>query len=61
MRINGIKAKTRRKYKVTTYSGHNRPVVENLLEQNFSCAERNQVWASDITYLCVFWGVNKTV
>jgi putative transposase len=51
MRINGIKSKTKRKYKVTTNSGHKRPVAENLLKQNFSCAERNQVWVSDITYL----------
>jgi transposase InsO family protein len=51
MRVNGIKAKTKRKYKVTTDSGHNRPVAENLLRQNFSFAERNQAWASDITYL----------
>ena len=51
MRINGIKAKTKKRFKVTTNSKHNHPVAENLLGQNFKAQRPNQVWASDITYI----------
>jgi transposase InsO family protein len=51
MRENNIKAKTKRKYKVTTNSKHSSPVAENLLGQNFGCTEANRVWVSDITYI----------
>jgi len=51
MRINGIKAKTKRRYKVTTNSGHNYPVSENILKQNFNAARPNEKWVSDITYV----------
>jgi transposase InsO family protein len=51
MRINGIKAKTKRKYKVTTNSKHNYPVAENILGQNFNTSEVNRIWVSDITYI----------
>jgi transposase InsO family protein len=51
MRINGIKAKTKKRFKVTTNSKHNHPVAENLLDQNFNVQRPNQVWASDITYI----------
>ena len=49
MRINGIKAKTKKRFKVTTNSKHNHPVAENLLGQNFKVQRPNQVWASDIS------------
>ena len=51
MRANNIKAKTKRKYKVTTKSDHSSPVAENLLGQNFSFAEIYRAWVSDITYI----------
>lgn len=51
MRINGIRSKRRRRFKVTTFSGHNRPVVENLVKRNFTAAAPNQLWTSDITYI----------
>jgi transposase InsO family protein len=51
MRTNGIKAKTKRKYKVTTNSGHGYPAAGNILGQNFNSKEINKVWASDITYI----------
>jgi transposase InsO family protein len=35
MRENDIRAKTKKKFKVTTNSRHNRPVSENLLNQDF--------------------------
>jgi transposase InsO family protein len=51
MRINDIKAKTKKRFKVTTNSKHNHPVAKNLLDQNFKAQRPNQVWASDITYI----------
>ena len=51
MSSNGIKAKARRKFKVTTDSKHNHPIVENLLKQKFNATEINQKWVSDITYI----------
>lgn len=51
MRINGIKAKTKKRFKVTTNSKHSHPIAENLLNQKFKAQRPNQVWASDITYL----------
>jgi putative transposase len=51
MRKGGLRAKTRRKFKVTTDSKHNFPVAPNLLNRNFTPAEPNRAWASDITYI----------
>jgi transposase InsO family protein len=50
MRENGIRARHKRRYKVTTDSKHGLPVAENLLDRNFTPAAPNQVWTSDITY-----------
>jgi len=51
MKIHGIIAKTKKKFKATTNSKHNLPVAENLLNQNFVTEKPNTVWASDITYI----------
>lgn len=51
MRENGIYARHKRRYKVTTDSKHGLPVAANLLARNFTPAAPNQVWTSDITYL----------
>lgn len=51
MSKNNIKAKTRRKFKVTTDSKHKYPVAANLLKREFNAAEINQKWVSDITYI----------
>jgi len=51
MRINGIRAKTKRKYKITTNSNHNFPVAENIIGQRFNSSEVNKIWVSDITYI----------
>jgi transposase InsO family protein len=47
----GIRCKQKRKFKATTYSKHNLPVAENLLDQKFEVSEPNKVWLSDITYV----------
>jgi transposase InsO family protein len=51
MRENGIRARHKRRYKVTTDSKHGLPVAANLLDRNFTPAAPNQVWSADITYL----------
>jgi putative transposase len=47
----GLRCKQKRKFKATTYSNHNLPVAENLLNQQFQVGEPNEVWLSDITYV----------
>ena len=51
MRENGIYARHKRRYKVTTDSKHTLPVADNLLARNFTPTAPNRVWTSDITYL----------
>ena len=51
MRDNGIHARHKRRYRVTTDSRHGLPVAENLLDRNFTPSAPNQAWTSDITYL----------
>ena len=51
MRKNGIVAKTKRRFRITTKSKHSHPIAENKLNQDFSAKGPNQVWVSDITYL----------
>lgn len=51
MRQNGIKAKGKRKYKVTTDSEHSKQVAPNLLNQKFTATAMNQIWVTDITYI----------
>jgi len=47
----GVKARHRRKYKVTTNSDHKQPVFENVVKRNFTVAEPDQAYVSDITYI----------
>jgi putative transposase len=51
MRVNGIRAIGKRKYRATTHSKHAHPVAENLLNREFSVDRPNAVWLSDITYI----------
>jgi putative transposase len=51
MQFLGLRAKEKKKFKVTTDSNHNLPVAANLLNRNFSATAPNQKWVSDITYI----------
>lgn len=51
MRAGGIRAKQKRKFKVTTDSRHCHPVAPNLLARDFAATAPNQKWAADITYI----------
>jgi putative transposase len=51
MRHNGISAKRRRQFRVTTNSKHHYPVAPNLLNRQFDVSTPNAVWVSDITYI----------
>lgn len=51
MRLNGIKAKTKRKFKITTDSGHGKKAADNLVNQYFKADYPDQLWCSDITYI----------
>ncbi len=50
MRLNGIRAKQKRKYKATTNSSHNLPVAPNVLGEMEPVSSENEVWVTDITY-----------
>jgi transposase InsO family protein len=51
MRINGIRSKRKRKFKVTTHSKHKRPVASNLIKRDFTAPKTDRLWTSDITYI----------
>lgn len=51
MRVLDIRARTARKFKVTTDAKHHELIAPNLLGQKFSVEMPNEVWSTDITYL----------
>lgn len=52
MREAGIRAKTHRPFRVsTTDSKHPFPIAQNLVNRNFTPAQRNETWVADITYI----------
>lgn len=51
MQQHGIRAKGKRRFKVTTDSNHDLPISPNLLNREFIVAEPDKVWAGDITYI----------
>ncbi len=51
MRREGIAAKTKRKFRVTTDSNHDRPVAENVLNREFEPGAPDRAWTADITYI----------
>ena len=54
MQEDGLRAKKRRRFVVTTDSSHAHPVATNALRRQFGIADvggRNRVWVADITYV----------
>jgi len=51
MQLHGIRAKGKRRFKVTTDSKHDLPISPNLLNREFAVAEPDKVWVGDITYI----------
>lgn len=54
MRVEGIRAKKKHRFRVTTDSRHGEPIAPNVLNRQFAVDEvagRNRVWAGDITYI----------
>jgi putative transposase len=51
MHDNGIKAKTKRRYKFTTNSSHKLPIALNLLKSSPKAEEPDKIWVADITYI----------
>lgn len=51
MREQGLRAKSKRRFKATTNSQHNKPIAPNLLAREFNPIRANIAWAADITYI----------
>ena len=51
MQLHGIRAKGKRRFKVTTDSNHDQPISSNLLNREFAVAAPDKVWVGDITYI----------
>lgn len=47
----GLFFKRKRHFVVTTESGHQQPVAENILARDFTAEAPNQKWVADITYV----------
>jgi len=46
-----LKTKMKKRYKNTTDSNHNLPVVPNILNRDFYASNPNEKWVGDITYI----------
>ena len=51
MRKQGLSARARKRFKITTNSKHNLPVASNLVEMKFNPEQKNSLWTTDITYI----------
>jgi putative transposase len=47
----GLVCRQRKKFKATTNSTHNFPIVPNLLDQKFDISAPGMAWGTDITYI----------
>jgi len=56
MRRAGLRARERRRFRRTTNSGHEMAITGNLLARQFSVAQPDISWATDITYLWTLEG-----
>ena len=51
MQRHGIRARGKRRFKVTTDSRHDLPISPNMLNREFTVSEPDKVWVGDITYI----------
>ncbi len=51
MSRNGIKARTAKRYRITTKSKHRFPVAPNIVDREFTAEAADRLWVSDITYI----------
>ena len=51
MKQQGLKSKSKRKFKATTNSNHDRPVAPNLLNREFLVDQPDTLYVGDITYI----------
>jgi len=56
LRENGLGARPKRRFRVTTKSAQGPAVAANKLDRRFSAAAVNQKWVSDITYVATAQG-----
>ena len=53
MQEQGLVARARKRFKMTTMSDHDQPVAANLLDRQFEAAAPNQRWVGDTTELVI--------
>ena len=56
MRQLGLKARTPKRFKLTTDSKHSLPVAPNILDRRFDVQAPNRVWTADISYVWTYEG-----
>lgn len=56
MREEGLRARPKRRFVITTLSEHSEAIAPNLLERRFEIGEPDRAWAADITYVPTFEG-----
>lgn len=49
MRVEGIQARARKRFRSTTMSEHDQPIAANVLARQFDAAQPNQRWVGDTT------------
>ena len=53
MKEEGLIARRRKRFKVTTMSDHDQPIADNLLDRKFEAEAPNQRWVSDTTEMLI--------
>ena len=53
MRVEGLRARARKRFKSTTMSEHDQPVAANVLDRDFVADAANQRWVADTTEFMV--------
>jgi transposase InsO family protein len=55
--FHACKSKAKRKFKATTNSSHDLPIAPNRLDRQFTVTQPNQIYVSDINYICTLEGL----